>query len=406
MASAKFKFTLARLKDLSVTGKLYTVKDTETPHLQCIVSASGNQTLQIYRRVKGHSKPVRVKIQHTNTMKQIRAEADDINAKMSSGINPNKQQKIDSALEITLQDAFDQYINAKKPKPRTEKSYNIALGRMGDWKEKPLKNITKLMVLELYTKLAKDSHSAAMKVPQVLRAVWNFTNDLTDNDAFGISPTSILNKQKKKWSKTTVRNRKITTDDLPAWLKAVRGMSSSRIGDSKRMAAYLEFLLLTGLRRREAGYLLWQDVDLKAGYFVVRNTKNHSDHCLPITKRTRQLLNSMRDNGEYVFGVEEPRKAIKRVISTCNVVFSCHDLRRTFATLADHSGAGSYAVKGILNHSKYDDVTSHYTGYCPLDSSGNVDINEVKEMKESLQKIEDFILDKAEGKQNFLKVVK
>jgi integrase len=338
-------------------------------------------------------------------MKQIKAEADSINAMMSSGINPNQQGRIDAALQITLQEAFDKYVAAKNLSANTEKSYGVALDRMDDWKDKPLTDITKVMVLERYTKAAAGSHSAAMKIAQVLRAVWHFSNDLTDDDAFGIPPTTILNKQKKKWSRATTRNRKITTDDLPAWFKAVRALHSSKIGDGERMASYLEFLILTGLRRREAGYLLWKDVNLKAGYFIVRKTKNHSDHCLPITTRTRLLLNSMRDNGEHVFGVEEPKKAIKRVTNACGVVFSCHDLRRTFATMADHSGAGIYAIKGILNHASGGDVTgAHYAGYHPLDDAGNVNLDEVRVMYESLQKIENYILSKACLKTNLIKI--
>jgi site-specific recombinase XerD len=223
----------------------------------------------------------------------IRTEADAINAQLSSGINPNEQKKIDEALAITLQDAFDNYKDAKNLADKTITSYDAALDKMQtwsngkaikDWKDEPMRNISKQMVLDLYNRINKDSHSTAMKIAQVIRAVWNFTNDLTDNDAFGRSPTIILNKQKKKWSKTTTRNRKITNDDLPDWIKSVRNLPSNKVGEGKRMAAYLEFLLLTGLRRSEAAYLLWEDVNLKDGYFIVRNTKNHSDHCLPIVK--------------------------------------------------------------------------------------------------------------------------
>ena len=407
MATQKFKFTLARLKALPVTGKTFTVKDTETPHLQCRVSAAGKRMFEIYRRPAGKTNPVRVKIRNTATIKQIRAEAEAINAEMSAGINPNERAAIDAALEITLQAAFDQYIKSKQLAPGTVKGYQTALDRMGGWKEKPLRNITKVMVLDLYNELAEKSHTTAMRIPQVLRAVWNFQNDLTDDDAFGRPPTIILNKQKRQWSRTTTRNRKITADQLPAWLEAVRALPRQQ-GDGKRMAAYLEFLLLTGLRRREAGYLCWADVDMKRGYFIVRATKNHSDHCLPITRRTRQLLHAMRDNGALVFGVEEPKKAINRVTAACDVQFSCHDLRRSFATLADYSGAGSYAIKGVLNHAAGNDVTgAHYVGYKPLDDSGNVDLPEVQAMGKSLQKIEDYILQQAKAyRDNVLEVVK
>ena len=114
MATQKFKFTLARLKALPVTGKTFTVKDTETPHLQCRVSAAGKRMFEIYRRPAGKTNPVRVKIRNTATIKQIRAEAEAINAEMSAGINPNERAAVDAALEITLQAAFDQYITSKQ----------------------------------------------------------------------------------------------------------------------------------------------------------------------------------------------------------------------------------------------------------------------------------------------------
>lgn len=376
-------------------GRRYTVRDTGIPYLQCRVSATGKRTLQICRRPEGQVNPVRVKIQSTESMKHIQAEAHAINVELSAGINPNEREKREAVLKTTLQEAFDQYIAMKNLAPATLASYQKAMERMNDWRDEPIQNIKKLMVLELYNDLEEDSHSAAMKMPQVLRAVWNFTNDLSDNDDLGIPPTVILNKQKKQWSRTNVRNRKIPIDKLPVWLEAVRALPSQK-GDGKRMAAYLEFLLLTGLRRREAGYLRWEDVNMKVGYFIVRDTKNHSDHCLPITKRARQLLHSMRNNGSLVFGVEEPKKAIKRVEAVCDIKFSCHDLRRTFATLADQSGAGSYVIKAILNHAPSNDVTgAHYAGYSPLDSSGNVSQEEIQVIGESLQIIENYILLKA-----------
>lgn len=402
MDADKFRFTLARLKVLPATGKRYEVKDTEIPYLVCRVSPTGERFFSIYRKPRGKPVAVRVTIRDASNMATIKAEASAINALMARGINPNQQFKEADALAIKLEDAFIQYLDSRKLAGSTRESYQHALNRMAGWKNKPLRDISKVMVLEMYNEIDADSHSAAMKMAQVLRAVWNFQNDLTDDDAFGRCPTVILNKQKKQWSRTATRRRKIPREKLADWFNAVRGL------DSKRMASYLEFLLLTGLRRREASGLLWADVNLKDGYFIVRNTKNHSDHCLPITKRTRELLITMRDNGALVFGVEEPKKAIRRVIEACGVEFSCHDLRRSFATFADYSGAGSYAVKGILNHSNTGDVTgNNYAGYSPLDDAGNVDMDTVGSMRESLQQIEDFILKQGNSyRDNVLELVK
>lgn len=45
---------------------------------------------------------------------------------------------------------------------------------------------------------------------------------------------------------------------------------------------YLVLLLLTGLRRTEALRLRWENVDLKAGTLCAVDTKNRSDHMLPM----------------------------------------------------------------------------------------------------------------------------
>lgn len=407
MDKTQFKFTLARLKALPATGNRYIVRDTEIPGLQCRVSPTGERSLSIYKRPRGKPNPVRVKIHNTGSIAAIQSEALANISDLASGINPNERDKIEAILNVTLQDAFNQFEASKNLAKNTIKKYKRVMANMDAWKNRPLQDITRTMVLERFNKLEERGPSVAREMGQLLSAVWNFQNDLTDNDDFGRSPTIILNKQKKQWAKAGTRNRKIPTDKLPEWVDAVRSLPNMR-GDGKRMAAYLEFLLLTGLRRREASRLKWDDVNMKAGYFIVRQTKNKRDHCLPITRRTKQLLRLMRDNGEFVYGVNDPQRAIKRVRNVCGVEFTSHDLRRTFTTLADHSGAGGYAIKGVLNHAAGNDVTgAHYAAYKPLDSTGNVDLSEVKSMRESLQKIEDYILSQAKAhRDNVLEVVK
>ena len=399
--SSKIKFTLARLKALPATGDRYTVLDTEIPGLQCRVSPTGDKSFSIYKRPKGQHNPVRVKIHNISTIAAIKAEAQAINIDLASGVDPNKKARTEAILSITLEEAHQQYIASKQLAKGTVDIYKRAVDDMDEWRHKPLRDITRLMVLERYNKLIQRNPTAGRRMGMALSALWTLQDDLTDNGDFGQSPTVILNKQVEKWWKGGVRNRKISADALPAWLAAVRGLDSD-------YREYLEVLLLTGLRKGEAAGLMWKDVNLKAGYFIVRKTKNGTDHCLPITRRTRQILNSMRGNGKLVFDAHDPRMAIKQVTKECGVEFSPHDLRRTFTGLGDKSGAGSYAVKGALNHSPGKDVTAaHYAAYKPLDGAGNVDMDEVNAMREPLQKIEDYILSKAKAhRDNVLEVVK
>lgn len=396
------KLTLAKIKALPTTGKAYTVKDTESPNLQCRVLKTGHKSIEVFRAPRGSRTPTRVKIKSTSTMAAIRAEAAAISSQLAMGINPNEAERqrrreaaAEVAIDITLGDAFAQYLASKQLSKNTADSYTRAMRRMADWTDRPLRSITKLMVLERFNSIGAVSTTAATKWAQVLRAVWNLQNDLSDDDDFGICPTVILNRQKRQWSKSASRNRRIPANRLGEWFAAVRALPS-QIGDGERMGAYLEFMLLTGLRRREAGYLQWCDVDLKDNYFVVRDTKNGSDHCLPLTGRARELVVRMRDNGALVFGVEEPKKAIARVARTCGIEFSSHDLRRTYAGLADTAGIGGDQLKAILNHAAGADVTGgHYTNYQPIGADGHIDLDQVHNLCEAMQRAEDYILQKA-----------
>lgn len=46
----------------------------------------------------------------------------------------------------------------------------------------------------------------------------------------------------------------------------------------------------------------------------------------------------------------EPKRAIDAVTAATAITFSCHDLRRTFATLAESLDLSGYTVKALLNH--------------------------------------------------------
>ena len=62
-----------------------------------------------------------------------------------------------------------------------------------------------------------------------------------------------------------------------------------------------------------------------------------------------------------------------------------HDLRRTWANLADKVGLGAYAIKAALNHLTTGDVTGlHYA---------QVDVEDLRPL---MQRVEDFILRAAE----------
>lgn len=95
---------------------------------------------------------------------------------------------------------------------------------------------------------------------------------------------------------------------------------------------------------------------------------------------------------KYVFAgagktghIISPNNFIQRVRKESGVIFTVHDLRRTFITVAERLDISIIAVKRLVNH-RLDggaDVTAGYV------------IHDVERLREPMQRITDFILDQA-----------
>lgn len=76
----------------------------------------------------------------------------------------------------------------------------------------------------------------------------------------------------------------------------------------------------------------------------------------------------------------EPRKVMKKIIDQSGAIFTLHDLRRTFITIAESLDIPVYALKRLLNHKMTQDVTA---GYIVMD---------VERLRQPMQQITDYIL--------------
>ena len=95
-----------------------------------------------------------------------------------------------------------------------------------------------------------------------------------------------------------------------------------------------------------------------------------------------------RTNYEFVFPgpgqhgyLAEPKKGVYKVIERCGVQFTCHDMRRTFITVAESLDISAYALKRLINH-RVTDVTG---GYIIMDA---------ERLRRPATQVEQFILEK------------
>lgn len=312
--------------------------------------------------------------------------------RLESGINPNDEKKSARIHQKTLQYYLNEYQQIRRIKPRTVDTYNSLFKcYLSDWLTRPITDIDKEMISKRHKEIAagkfqdlargkpRNMNAAADNCMRTLRAVINFAMDDLD-ELLPINPVTRLSRR-KEWFGVPRRRRLIDNKDLAEWFKAVQDLKNNTHRD------FLLFLLYTGLRLKEACRLAWSDVDLDKKSFLAPDTKTGVPLYLPMSGFIYNLLMERQKlpTGPFVFpgrGVEclvNPNKSITAVTAATGIKFSCHDLRRTFITVAESLDLSPYAIKALVNHKlPSTDVTGGYI------------IMTVERLLDPMQRIADF----------------
>lgn len=131
-------------------------------------------------------------------------------------------------------------------------------------------------------------------------------------------------------------------------------------------------MMFTGLRKEEAATLLCASVYLNGNppTLTVLNTKNANKHTIPLSEFVHELLKTRKKNSRNKFlfpgkvdvgHIVEITKQTKKMVSELDHYFMCHDLRRTFASVAEGVNLGEHTKKLLLNHKNTGDVDQGYT---------------------------------------------
>ena len=343
-----------------------TYKDAKTPGLQLRVTAAGIKSFSLFKRVNG--KPERFTLGKFPdlTVEQARRRVAELSGQIAVGVNPSEERRKKQAKAKTLGEFLDEYVQTRKQlKASTIADMRRAFKECTpDWLSLPLSKITPAMVQARHSKFGKERSEARANVTmRYLRAIFTFASH-QDPSLEGLkNPVAIITKT-RGWFRIQRKQTMIKPHELGAWLKAIEEIDSDW-GD------YFLLLLLTGLRKEEALGLRWTDVDFVGKTFIVRDTKNHSDHELPISSGVMTILARRRlyvgpgSTGEFVFlnsrgqPMSNYRKAQALIAKVSGVHVSPHDLRRTFASIAESLDISGYSLKRLLNHTT-GDVTQGY----------------------------------------------
>ena len=127
-------------------------------------------------------------------------------------------------------------------------------------------------------------------------------------------------------------------------------------------AAAVKFLVLTGLRLREALDARWQHTDLERGFLYLPDTKAGRARHVVLNDAARAVLEEVRArraDGPYVFPGKEPGKPYVNIYQPLARYLAAaglghvrpHDFRHTFASLLVGQGVPLFQVQRLLGHS-------------------------------------------------------
>lgn len=391
------RLTKRSIEGIESPAQGYTIYwDDKTRGLGVRVTAGGAQSFIYQRRINGRTRRITLDRFPPMSVEGARRQVDKLAGVIADGRDPVLERQRTQSENVTLREALDTYLTARDLKPRTRRDIHEAMGGLPDWMSRPVKSITPNMVVKRHRMLGERSPARANITMRYLRAVLNYAaaawSDDEGNPLIAYNPVKRLGAT-KGWYRVERRQTLLREHELRPWWQAVKALGADpMLRHGKEYRDFLKLLVLTGLRRGEALGLTWNRVDFKGRTLTILDTKNRVPHTLPLSGYLIDLLKTRRERskGEYVFSAPDGERIVnfrnmtRYIEKRSNLHVTPHDLRRTFATIAERLDIPAYALKRLLNHKQSSDVTA---GYVVID---------VERLRKPMEKITDFVL-KATG---------
>jgi len=381
MTGTKFRFTEQQIEKLESNGKRTRYFDTYIPSLVLEITTAGKKSFRVYKKIPGRQNPVSVTLGYSPSisLESARRMARKVMADIAEGINPNDTKRQFRAASVTTIEAFKSFIESRELKPSTLRGYDQVMNcYLSDWHKKRLADINQTLILRRHRELSQKSRAQADLTMRVVRALFNFAKaeykSSEGRSLFPNNPVDVLS-EKRCWNKVKRKTTRLRGSQLKPFLAALNSIRDDAIIHRKdecvAFCDFIEFITYTGLRKTELLTLPWSQVHLEDRLYVLKDTKNGEDVEFPITSKLAEIFARRAEYkvSPYVFGknsgkgwLTEPKKTLAKICELADVQITLHDLRRTFASIAESIGISGYRLKRLLNHlTDQSDVTAGYT---------------------------------------------
>lgn len=140
-------------------------------------------------------------------------------------------------------------------------------------------------------------------------------------------------------------------------------------GELGQFGQLTRLLIATGLRRTEAGSLLWTEVVPDAICISGARMKGHRVHTVPLTELARECLPARREGWPHVFGNRhdsgfggwsKAKHQLDKALAGAVAPFRLHDIRRGVACGMADLGTRDEVIGRILAHAPTGVTRRHY----------------------------------------------
>ena len=333
------------------------------------------------RRKEGKNYRIAIGKHFEITATEARTKAESILTQIGTGEDPRKPQKIKKHIP-TLIVAYQEYINERSLKGKTLISYNKQIKNyLADFQDVRLSEITRQDIVVKFKEITKVSPAQANASMRLLRAIYTWAEftytDENEQPLLKDNPIKILT-AKKLWNNIKAKTSYLEEDDAGNFFNALLNYQDETRWHNKPYAnnardLYL-LIMLTGIRLDEGQCLQWdRDVDMKKGLLIFHDPKNGDNHQLPMgdflfeifklryaQKGSEWVFPSRQNEGQHITNM---RAGLATLNQKAGTNITTHDLRRTYASIANHLDYSVATIKRLLNHrdsSRQNDVTLRY----------------------------------------------
>ncbi|ENK8539102.1 tyrosine-type recombinase/integrase [Escherichia coli] len=370
--------------------------------LYLLVKTNGSRYWRLKYRIDGKEKLLALGVYPDVSLADARAKRDEARKGIAGGIDPlelKKEHKAEREAQVknTFQQIALEWHSMKVKKWSVGYASDILEAFNKDifpfLGQRPVAEIKPLELLNVLKKIeARGATEKAKKVRQRCGEVFRYAI-VTGRAEYNPAPDLTSAMQGHE----STHYPFLTTEELPAFFKALAGYSGSEL-----MVLAARLLILTGLRTGELRGALWSEIDSEKALWEIsaERMKMRRPHIIPLSTQALAIIEKIRAmTGQFPLlfpGRNDPSKSMSE--ASINQVFkrigytgrvTGHGFRHTMSTVLHEQGYNTAwietqlahvdknAIRGTYNHAQYLDgrreMLQWYADYMvSLEKGGNV----------------------------------